>query len=221
MGFKMTGFFDKDYYENGIATGKSCYENYRWIPELTYPLAHAICENLGLVRGVKLLDYGCAHGFTVKALRDFGIEAYGCDISSFAISSSPKEIDDFIQVLESDLPSLIQKRNWGTFDWVMAKDVFEHISITDLEKIIGDCSVLSQNIFVIVPLGENEKYRIKAYEDDPSHAIRENEAWWTELLEDNGFVVSTACTDMIGIKDRWFDVHRQGNGFFVGASKWK
>lgn len=215
----MNDFFDKDYYENGIATGKSCYENYRWIPELTYPLAHAICENLGLTRGDKFLDYGCAHGFTVKALRDFGIEAYGCDISSFAISSSPKEIDNFVRVLQNDLKTLIQTESWGQFDWIMAKDVFEHISVSKLEKIVKDCSNFSKNIFVIVPLGENEKFRIEAYEDDPSHVIRQNEQWWTELLEDNGFAVSKSCNDMVGIKDRWFSVNEKGNGFFIGSAK--
>jgi hypothetical protein len=34
--------FTKDYYENGRACGLSCYENYRWLPELTIPM----CERL-------------------------------------------------------------------------------------------------------------------------------------------------------------------------------
>jgi len=215
----MSEFFDKDYYENGIATGKSCYENYRWMPELTYPLAHAICYNLGLHKGTKLLDYGCAHGYVVKAMRDFGIDAFGCDISSFAISKSPKEIDTYLKIIHKDLSSLIETAKWGKFDWIMAKDVFEHIPVTKLEKIIKDCSNFSDNIFVAVPLGENGKYRIEAYEDDPSHVIRENEIWWTNILEDNGFHVSKASTDMLGIKDRWFGIHPQGNGFFIGRSK--
>ena len=215
----MNDFFDKDYYENGIATGKSCYENYRWIPELTYPLAHAICSNLSLQKGTKLLDYGCAHGFVVKAMRDFGIDAYGCDVSSFAISKAPKEIDNYLKIIDKDLSNLIVTSEWGRFDWILSKDVFEHIPVSNLEKIIKDCSNYSDNIFVVVPLGENGKYRIEAYENDPSHVIRENEAWWTNILEDNGFHVSKACTDMSGIKDRWFNVHMQGNGFFIGRSK--
>ena len=37
--------YDKDYYENGVAKGISGYENYRWIPELTYPMAYTICKS--------------------------------------------------------------------------------------------------------------------------------------------------------------------------------
>lgn len=215
----MNDFFDQDYYENGIATGKSCYENYRWIPELTYPLAHAICNNLGLQMRTKLLDYGCAHGYVVKAMRDFGIDAYGCDVSSFAISKSPKEVDKYVKVIDSNLTNLIQTADWGKFDWIMAKDVFEHIELFDLKDIIKECSRLTENIFIVVPLGENGKYRIKAYEDDPSHVIRENEVWWKNILEENGFNVISVSTDMLGIKDRWFKVHPNGNGFFIGRAK--
>jgi predicted TPR repeat methyltransferase len=217
----MTNFFDQDYYENGIATGKSCYENYRWVPELTYPLAHAICENLELSRNMSFLDYGCAHGFVVKALRDFGINAHGCDISNFAVSKCPKEIESVINVIDTGLPELKSKLQWEVFDWVMAKDVFEHIPSHELELIVKECSVIGRNIFVVVPLGENGKYRIDSYEADPSHVIRQNEKWWSELLSDNGFTVSKASTDMIGIKDRWLKINPKGNGFFIGKSNAK
>ena len=46
--------FNKDYYTDGIANGLSCYENYTWIPELTYPIDHAffnfmICYSSGFL----------------------------------------------------------------------------------------------------------------------------------------------------------------------------
>ena len=51
------------------------------------------------------------------------------------------------------------------------------------------------------------------------HTWRDFEAITGIILEENGFHVSKACTDMLGIKDRWFDIHPQGNGFFIGRSK--
>ena len=36
--------YDKDYFKNGIASGKSCYSNYRWLPELTIPMAYNIIK---------------------------------------------------------------------------------------------------------------------------------------------------------------------------------
>ena len=78
--------YDEDYYENGLAKGISGYENYRWIPELTYPMAYSICKSLKIKKNDKVLEYGCAHGFLVKALNDFNIDTYGVDISSYALS---------------------------------------------------------------------------------------------------------------------------------------
>ena len=78
--------FDKDYYTDGIAKGLSCYENYRWIPELTYPMAHAFFNFLNFKKKSNVLEFGCAHGFLIKCLIDYGVNAYGVDISEYAIN---------------------------------------------------------------------------------------------------------------------------------------
>ena len=48
--------YNKDYYENGLAKGISGYENYRWIPELTYPMAYSICKSLKIRTKNKTTD---------------------------------------------------------------------------------------------------------------------------------------------------------------------
>ena len=45
-----------------------------------------------------VLDAGCGMGFLVETLRNRGIEAWGLDISSSAISSVAPEIRQFCQV---------------------------------------------------------------------------------------------------------------------------
>ena len=40
----------------------------------------------------KILDIGCAKGFLVKDFIDKGIDAYGIDISRYALSEAPKQI---------------------------------------------------------------------------------------------------------------------------------
>jgi len=68
--------YDEEYFESGLATGKSCYLNYRWLPELTIKMAHNIIRYLDLKENEKILDYGCAKGYLVKAFRILDIEAY-------------------------------------------------------------------------------------------------------------------------------------------------
>ena len=49
--FPASSFYDEDYFLNGKASGKSLYENYRWLPVETIAMAKAICSHLGLLQG--------------------------------------------------------------------------------------------------------------------------------------------------------------------------
>ena len=59
--------YDKNYYECGIESGKSLYTNYRWMPELTIPMCSRMIEHLKISSRDKILDFGCAKGYSVKA----------------------------------------------------------------------------------------------------------------------------------------------------------
>ena len=83
---KITGNYedyDEDYFERGLSSGKSGYDNYRWLPELTIKFAYKIIKELNLREGDRVLDYGCAKGFFVKALRILDIRFPKKFIDSF------------------------------------------------------------------------------------------------------------------------------------------
>ena len=117
----MKNLYDENYYERGIETGVSCYSNYRWIPELTIPMAARLIEYLGIAEHQKILDFGCAKGYLVKAFRLLHREAYGYDKSEYAINCVPEEIKDYIR-----------NQVDGGYDWIISKDVFEHIPYQEL-----------------------------------------------------------------------------------------
>ena len=54
----------------------------RWIP-----VAKEIVSRYNLKKGDKVLDIGCAKGFLIKDLLSIGIDAYGIDISEYALKS--------------------------------------------------------------------------------------------------------------------------------------
>ena len=58
----------------------------RWIP-----VAKDIIEHFGLKKGSRVLDVGCAKGFLVKDFLDLGIDAYGLDISEYALKNCEEE----------------------------------------------------------------------------------------------------------------------------------
>ena len=59
------------------------------------------------------------------------------------------------------------------FDYIISKDVFEHIEPKDLKKILKEMSKITKELFVVVPLGDNGKYRIESYHGDKTHIIAE------------------------------------------------
>jgi len=58
------------------------------------PVARDIIEHFGLKSGMRVLDVGCAKGFLVKdlMLECPGLEAFGLDVSHYALMSCEKEV---------------------------------------------------------------------------------------------------------------------------------
>ena len=200
--------FDKDYYENGIQTKKSLYENYRWMPELTIPFCSVLIEHLGIKEEDTILDFGCAKGYVVKALRLLHRKAFGVDISEYAINSTPVDTKEYVSLIDENY------KIYGTYDWVICKDVLEHIKYDNIDSVIKILGRVGSNIFCSIPLGDGEKYIIPTYEEDTTHVIRESLSWWQSVFVKNGFEVKMAEYLMRHVKEDWSQWEK-GNGFFV------
>ena len=48
--------FDKDYFENGVEKGISCYQNYHWMPQRSFREALAYIDYLKLDKNSFVLD---------------------------------------------------------------------------------------------------------------------------------------------------------------------
>lgn len=71
------------------------------------------------------LDVGCAHGFLVESLRDRGVDAYGIDVSAYAISQVRNDIEPFCRV--GSATDDIERH----YDLITCIEVCEHL--TELE----------------------------------------------------------------------------------------
>lgn len=209
----MKNEFDEDYFENGMMTGKSCYVNYRWMPELTIKMAHSIIQYLDIKNNDKVLDFGCAKGFLVKALRILDVDAYGCDISEYAIASADHEIKEFCRILNGNLTDLFADHK---FDWVMSKDVLEHMLDEDIDNFLSNSIMITDRMFHVVPLGgEDGKYVIPAYELDKTHIQRHTIDWWVQKFKANGWNNIEYNYNVKGVKDNWTKEFDFGNAFFI------
>lgn len=202
--------FDGDYFERGIETGRSLYTRYHWMPERTIPFAARLCEELPIARGERVLDFGCAYGFLVKALRLLGRDATGVDVSEWAIAHAPQDVVGHVRCIAPG------GHVGGPYDLVVAKDVLEHVDESSLGAVLADLAVAGQRLFVAVPLGDGERYIIPAYEQDATHVIRRPLEWWREQLSAHGWRVRIAAHRLADAKLHWVTQYPEGNGFFVG-----
>jgi len=183
--------YDADYYLNGPATGKSNYTDYSWKPDLTLPMADWLKRCLRIKDNDTLLDVGCARGYLVKALRMRGVLASGYDTSEWAINNADPEIRPYVSTCLNAQPM-----GW---DFITAKDVFEHIPLDELKPLVKKLvHATRKSLLAIVPLTWHIGGPFLRDEDnaDPSHVI----AWPLE---------------------KWMDLFRSGvsltEGYITGA----
>jgi SAM-dependent methyltransferase len=169
--------YNADYYERGNELGISGYSHYRWMPELTIPMAYTIIRHLNIEPHETILDFGCAKGYLVHAFRLLHHKAWGYDISDYALGQAPQEVKQFIG---NKLPDT-------KFDWIIAKDVFEHIEYKNITRLLKNLRPKTKKLFCVVPLGNGKKYTVPSYNNDITHRIKENAEWWMDTFEKAGY----------------------------------
>lgn len=200
------GIFNEDYFEDGVRKRVSAYEQYKWMPERTIREASSIINN---IQFNTVLDYGCAKGFMVYAMRLLGKEAHGVDVSEYAVTHGHEKIKQYLSVIET--PEDIK----GGWDLIIAKDVLEHIPKEELPAVLSAFRRRCKYLFVGVPLGDGKRYRIREYEMDVTHVVREPEEWWLTTLVEAGFKIKYFDYQFGHLKENWTTSHPHGNAFIV------
>ena len=206
----MSEIYDEDYFERGLETGKSFYQNYRWVPELTIPMVMSMIDYLGIKRGQTVIDLGCAKGYVVKALRWLGRESWGVDISRYAIKNVDESVRRFCFLKEHGIPLWLLPK---TADFCIAKDVFEHIPKDDLPETLE--WVDAHELFAVIPLGNERGYYAPANNMDKTHVTCKDKVWWTETFRKNRWSLKNFTYCVPGIKDSYYKIHPKAHGFFT------
>jgi len=112
-----------------------------------------------------VLDVGCAIGYLVAALRDRGVEAYGIDISEFAISKVRDDIRPYCIVWSALdlLPETLPQK----YDLLITIEVAEHLYEEDTPKFIENiCRYSDKIIFSSTPddIYEKTHFNVKQAE---------------------------------------------------------
>lgn len=130
----------------------------------------------GIVRDLnptRVLDAGCAMGFLVESLVKHGVDAWGVDISEFAISQVDESVRDRCRV--ASLTEPLTER----YDLITCIEVLEHLSPADADVALANlCAATDRLVLSSTP----EDY------GEPTHLnVLPPEAWTAKLAE-HGFI---------------------------------
>ena len=123
-----------------------------------------------------VLDVGCAMGYLVAALRDRGVEAYGIDVSAYAVSKVREDIRPYCRAVSAlnPLPEEFPKK----FDLVTNIEVAEHIYKEDVDGYFSRlCSYADDILFSSTPDDVTEK----------THFNVQQAEYWAKLFAGYGF----------------------------------
>ena len=119
-----------------------------------------------------VLDAGCAFGFLVEKMREQGLQAYGCDISEYAISQTHESIKPYCWV--GSLVDPIEKK----YDLIVSIEVLEHIDKENSEKaLVNLCNATDDILFSSTPFDYKES----------THVNVNNPDYWSEQFAKQGF----------------------------------
>jgi len=180
--------FGKDYFDNGLGSnygGKNSMEyNKRNYLPAKRELVNNIVKRIGIPKNVCCL--GCGRGFLPLAFKYIGSDAFGIDISDYAIETAPKEIKDKLVVGDCSDNAFMMKIPALTYELVTGFDVLEHIKVPYLYNTILHAIRISKRWFMVnVPVKniDNEPDESKT-STDSTHVSIYSPAWWiTKICE--------------------------------------
>jgi len=119
-----------------------------------------------------VLDAGCAMGMVVEALRDRGVEAFGVDISEYAIENARSDVRPFCRV--GSILDPFPRR----YDLIVCIEVLEHLGVRDAERAVANFVEFTDDVlFSSTP---------KDFKETTHFNVQPPE-WWAELFARHGF----------------------------------
>lgn len=134
--------FDEAYY-NGASTGYTRYSPEMWAGTFTFEgFARGVTSRHGAA-GAKVLVCGCALGYSVQALRDQGVDAWGIDLSAYAVSNAPAAVAPYL--VQGDATTDLDRARTAaglkgrtTFELVIDEDLLTCLTDTEAATACGE-----------------------------------------------------------------------------------
>jgi 2-polyprenyl-3-methyl-5-hydroxy-6-metoxy-1,4-benzoquinol methylase len=206
--------YGKDYWDT-LDSGHGYQRSTMW-----EDLAHSVKEVLGIENGKDVagskavLDMGCAMGYLVEQLRRRGFEAWGLDISDYALENAPLEVAGYLHWYDMTSGNDTFFGN-NRFDIILCFETLEHIPDGfPLHKALDSLfRSLRPNGIVLMTICTSEQ---PGWDTDPTHVNIQPRSWWLERMHQ--YIVSGKhFVHRMDLEDRFrqFWLFSQHHGVFV------
>lgn len=125
-----------------------------------------------------ILDGGCAYGYLVRWLRRMGVEAWGVDVSEYALSRAPASVKPYI--------------NWGSllalpypdkaFGLAVTTGVLEHFTPDELPVVLSELARIAHVGYMAITMADDPG----ASEDERHPTVLSQEDW--QAMMPPGFI---------------------------------
>ena len=160
--------YDQHYFDTALGPVPYDRRHAQWTQFFGSIADHIVAD----IKPRRVLDVGCAKGFLVEALRDRGVEAFGIDVSPYAIGEVRPDIKAYCRVGSAVEPF------GGSYDLITCIEVLEHMTEGDGRAAIANiCAAAGDLLFSSTP----DDF------DEPTHVNVRPQSWWIERFAEHGF----------------------------------
>lgn len=159
IAMKKSKKYSYDYWDGNRKYG---YGGYKYIKDYFKPLAKKLINTYNLTNLSSVLDIGCGKGFLIFEIKKIlpKIKIIGCDLSSYAIKNSKKEIKR--KLFQHNAKDKFKYKN-KSFDLVISINMLHNLSIPDIETCLKEIERLGKNKFICTESFRNEKEQFNLY----------------------------------------------------------
>lgn len=192
-------YLQEDYWESGhdkkVSGYQNSYINWWWVNRWMQCFTSVFT-----VRDKKVLDLGCGYGSMVAGLVTWGADAYGIDISDYAIEKGKKEADYLRnRIFQGSIHDLSRFED-NSFDLIYSNQVFEHLPEAYVEQLISEMMRVCRpgaKLWLAFVISEEENGTRGEDDPDMTHINIHSMDWWRRRFFAAGFTEKTRINTAI------------------------
>lgn len=163
-----------------------CYNGYtydgRWIL-----VARDLINHYKLKKGAKILDIGCAKGYLVYDLVQQGMDAYGVDISEYALHCCPPPIRNRLWIADIKDPYWASDIEDNEYDLVVSMITLPNLNKVECINALKEIERIGKNAFVTVDSWETKEQRQRMLGWTVTAVYVPSTVEWLEVFESAGY----------------------------------